>query len=184
MGVREMKSSRLSVRSIALLAIMIAVTCVFTLIKVPIPGTRGYIHFGDIAANFAAIAFGPWLGLLIAGGGTGLADIASGYAVWAPFTLVIHGLQGFVVGYLALLSRHHTKSLWYAVVIGEIIMIVGYFLAGWWLEGFNLTVFSIPFNAVQGLVGLIGMPLFIAVSRAYPPLLFFGGSRDNSDRDR
>lgn len=51
------------VRTIALLTIMTAVTATLTLVvKIPIPATGGYIHLGDVAANFAALAFGPWSG--------------------------------------------------------------------------------------------------------------------------
>jgi len=64
-----MQKRSIDARTIALVAVMAAATCVFTLlIRIPIAPTRGYVHLGDIAANFAALAFGPWFGLLIAGG--------------------------------------------------------------------------------------------------------------------
>jgi uncharacterized membrane protein len=50
-----MNDRKLSTRTIALLAIMVAVTCVFTLlIRIPIAPTRGYIHLGDVAAIMIA----------------------------------------------------------------------------------------------------------------------------------
>ena len=58
-----------TVRMIALVVVMAAVTCALTLVvQFPVPATGGYIHLGDVAANFGALAFGPWLGFLIAGG--------------------------------------------------------------------------------------------------------------------
>jgi uncharacterized membrane protein len=171
-------------RTVALVAIMAAVTCVFTLVRLPIPGTRGYVHLGDIAANFAALAFGPWVGLLVAGGGMALADIFGGYAFWAPYTFIIHGLQGFVVGYIAFFSRRRYSLMIVGAVLGEIIMVVGYFLVELWLYGVAPAVTELPWNIAQGLVGLLGVPLLLMVSRAYPPLFGSGGLRAGGDRDR
>ena len=180
-----MKSSRLSVRSIALLAIMAAVTCVFTLlIRIPIAPTRGYIHLGDVAATFSAVAFGPWFGLIIAGGGTALADLLGGYPNWAPMTFVIHGLQGFVAGYIAFLGRHRTRSMLLGAILGELIVVAGYFIVEWPLYGLNPALAELPGNAVQGLFGLLGVPLLMMVARAYPPILLHGGPRVGSDNDR
>lgn len=184
-GVQPMNKRKLDARSIALLAIMAAATCVFTLlIRIPIAPTRGYIHLGDVAANFSALAFGPWFGLVIAGGGTALADLIGGYPNWAPLTFVIHGLQGFVVGYIAYLSRHRTWPMFLGAALGEVIVVVGYFLAEWPLYGLGPALTELPGNMIQGLFGLLGVPLFILVARAYPPLLFYGGPRAGSDNDR
>ena len=54
----------------ALLAIMIAVTTVFTVIpKIAIPGTEGYLNLSDVAITFAGVAFGPIVGLVAGGVG-------------------------------------------------------------------------------------------------------------------
>jgi serine/threonine protein kinase len=179
------RKRKLDTRSIALVGIMVAVTCVFTLlIRIPVAPTRGYIHLGDVAANFGALAFGPWLGLIIAGGGTALADLLGGYPNWAPLTFVIHGLQGFVVGYLAYLGRHRIHTMVIGAVLGEIIVVLGYFLVEIPLYGLGPALTELPGNAIQGLFGLLGVPLLIMVARAYPPLLLHGGPRVGSDNDR
>src|SRR5512143_1944215 len=86
---------------IAIAAIMIAVTTVFTLlIRVPVPATQGYINFSDVAIYFAAATFGPWVGLVAGGLGAALADLLGGYAQFAPLTLLAHGLQGLLAGAL------------------------------------------------------------------------------------
>lgn len=180
-----MMSRKIDARTIALVAIMAAVTCVFTLlVRIPIAPTRGYIHLGDMAANFAALAFGPWLGLAIAGGGTALADLLGGYPHWAPITFVIHGLQGFVVGYIAYFGRHRPWPMLTGAILGELIVIAGYFLAEVPLYGLNAALVELPGNAIQGLVGLLGVPLLMMVARAYPPLLLRGGLHAGSDRNR
>jgi len=181
---------KLGTRSIALIAVMAAVTCVFTLIRFPIPGTRGYIHLGDIAANFAALAFGPWFGLVIAGGGMALADILGGYPFWAPATFIIHGLQGFVIGYIANFGRSAQSNrlpvgpMFVGAVLGEVIMVVGYFIAGIFIEGIGAAIVGIPWNAVQGVFGILGVPLFLMVARAYPPLIMRRGPHGDSHRDQ
>ena len=84
---------------IASLAILIAVTTVFTyIIRIPIAPTRGYINLGDVAIFFTAITFGPITAFLAGGLGTALADLFAGYAQWAPITFFAHGLQGLLVG--------------------------------------------------------------------------------------
>ena len=81
-----------NVRRLALVVVMAAITCTLTLVvRIPIPATGGYIHLGDVGANFAALAFGPWVGLLIAGGGMAIADLI-GYPIFAPGTFIVHGL--------------------------------------------------------------------------------------------
>ena len=180
-----MNKRKLDARTIALVAIMAAVTCVFTLlIRIPIAPTRGYIHLGDVAATFGALAFGPWFGLFIAGGGTALADLLGGYPNWAPLTFVIHGLQGFVAGYVAYLGRHRLRSMLIGAVLGEIIVVAGYFLVELPLYGVGPALAELPGNAIQGLFGLLGVPLLVMVARAYPPLLLHGGPRVGSDNDR
>ena len=47
------------------------------------------------------IEFGKKVGALAGGIGMGLFDLLSPWAIWAPFTLVIVGLMGFVVGLIS-----------------------------------------------------------------------------------
>ncbi len=74
--------SRFGAGRVALLAVMIAVTTVFTiLIRVPIPATQGYFNFSDVAIVFASLAFGPWVGLVAGGVGTALADLVGEFGL-------------------------------------------------------------------------------------------------------
>ena len=94
-------NSKFNATTLAVTAVMIAVVTVATgfLPRVPVPGTGGYVHLGDIFVFFYAFAFGPVIGAVAGGIGCGLADVLGGYAVWAPLTLIAHGVQGFVAGY-------------------------------------------------------------------------------------
>lgn len=163
---------RQDVRRIALVVVMAAVVCVLTYFpKVPVPATGGYVHLGDLGATFAALAFGPWLGFLIAGGGMAVADLIGGYAVYAPATLIIHGFQAVAVAYLG--QRRKSWIMFVAAGVGGLIVVGGYFLYQWLVLrlGVAPALAEVPFNIVQASVGLIGVPLYLLVLRAYPPLV-------------
>ena len=158
------------VRRIALVVVMAAVTCTMTLVvKVPIPATGGYIHLGDVAANFAALAFGPWLGFLISGGGMAIADLI-GYPIFAPGTLIVHGLQAVVVGYLGRGRKPWVMLL--AALAGGLVVIAGYFLYEWLIlrMGVATALKEVPGNILQVATGLVGVPVYMLVMRAYPPV--------------
>ncbi|MHB1355444.1 MAG: ECF transporter S component [Anaerolineae bacterium] len=166
----------------ALTAMMIAVTTVFTLlVRIPIPATQGYINFSDVATFFSGFTFGPLVGGIAGGVGAAIADLIGGYAQFAPLTLLAHGLQGVLAG---LIGR---KGTWLALGLGWLagtIAMVGVYLLG---EGLVLTTWpnalaEAPFNLIQNLAGgLIGIPLYFAVRRAYPAILQFG-ARKPQDR--
>jgi len=90
-------------RDVALTALLLALTCVATMVvRVPVPATQGYFNLGDTMVFVSALLFGPQVGMIAGGLGSGLADVLGGYPHWAPFTLVIKGLEGLVVGVLVL----------------------------------------------------------------------------------
>lgn len=161
-----------TVRMIALVVVMAAATCALTLVvQFPVPATGGYIHLGDVAANFAALAFGPWLGFLIAGGGMAVADLIAGYAIYAPATLVIHGLQAVVVA--AIGRQRKTWLMFVGSAAGGALVIAGYFLYQALVLGMGTVAAAkeVPFNVIQALTGLVGVPVYLLVRQAYPPLV-------------
>lgn len=156
-------------RKLAVTAIMIALVLALTRPIVPTP--VGYVHLGDSAIYFAAFAFGPWTGLLAGGLGTALADLLTGeFAIFAPLSLIVHGIQGFVAGWIYF-KRRDGIGLTLGTVIGGLIVIAGYFageaLVPIW-GGLGNALGEVPFNFVQVLVGSVGTLVFVAVSRAYP----------------
>ncbi|MDC7219273.1 MAG: ECF transporter S component [Spirochaetales bacterium] len=158
------------IRLLALVALMTAVTIVFTLIvRVPIPLTKGYITLADVAVYFSAFAFGPLVGGLTAGLGTGLADLIGGYPHWMVLSFIIHGLQAVVA---ALVARKKTlPSMIAGAFAGAFIMVAGYFTASAFLYGVGPALSDLPWNCIQVAVGaLVGTPLMLAVKKAYPPL--------------
>jgi uncharacterized membrane protein len=161
---------------IALGAIFAALVAVATLtFVIPIPATSGYFNLGEVLIYVAALLFGPFVGL-IAGGGAAIAD-ALVAAQFAPGTLAIKALEGFLVGYLTKALNKKIKSLTIcatiAIIIGGFEMVAGYFLYETLVLGYpaELALLEVPFNIVQMLVGLvIAIPVMHAVLRVFPQL--------------
>ena len=140
-------------RYLVLHSLMIALVCITTMtIQIPMHGTNVYVNIGDSVIFITSILFGPMVGMVAGGIGSALADILTGYAHWAIFTLIIKGLEGYVVGII--IKNHSTviKSL-FATALGTITMVIGYFLAGIILKGnIIISAASIPGNLIQGIV--------------------------------
>ena len=161
-------------KTIAILAIMVAIIRALTmLVRIPTAPTRGYINLGDAAIYFAAYAFGPVIGGIAGGLGTGLADMIGGYPQWMVLSFFIHGLQGLAAGYIGRSGR--LAALACGRLAGGVIMVGGYFLAACALYGMGPALTEIPGNMIQSAAGwIIAVPLFYAVKKAYPPLLSIG----------
>ena len=132
--------------------------CVATIIiKIPSP-LKGYINLGDCVVLLSGWLISPMYAFLCAGVGSALADIFSGYVVYAPATFIIKGIMA-VIAYLChkLLSNRlgNTLSRVIGGALAEITMILGYFVFEGFLYGFAPSLINIPPNAVQGVAGII-----------------------------
>ena len=117
---------------IVLTAMFAALVCVSTIvIQIPSP-VGGYVNLGDALVLMSAFLLGPIYGGAAAGIGSALADLITGYAYYAPGTLVIKLLIAVAA---ALVNRamiagvpQMKQPLRYAIagIPGEIIMVVGY----------------------------------------------------------
>ena len=170
---------RVSPAMIALVALLIALTTVFTLVvRVPVPATQGYVNLSDVAIAFIGLAFGPWVGLAAGGVGAALADLLGGYTQFALLSLVAHGLEGLVIGLLGR-GRRSAAGMALAWLPGALIMIASYLVGeGLFLTGWPAALAEVPLNAFQALMGaVVGIPLMLAVRRAYPPIDQLGRAR-------
>lgn len=168
------KKKFLDAKMIALIAVLTAVIIVFTLlVRIPFAPTRGYITLADVGVYFAAFFLGPVVGGIAGGLGTGLADMISGYPQWMFFSCLIHGLQGIVAGVLGRKGKFRHQLL--GVIAGAIVMVAGYFIVGAILYGAGAAALEIPGNIFQNAAGgVIGIPLYLAVKKAYPSLAQIG----------
>ena len=126
-----MKKTRMVVMS----AMLASLTCVATMIiKIPTP-LHGYANLGDCIVLLSAFLMPVSYGFCAAAIGSALADVLSGYAMYAPATFIIKGLMA----------------------------LSGYFVFEGFLYGFEASLVNIPANAMQGIVGLIMGFLLIKV---------------------
>ncbi len=174
------KTHNIDIRRITVTALMAALIFVLTAVpRIPVPATGGYVHLGDAGITFAAYAFGPLVAMFAGGAGTALADLL-GFPQWAVFSLIVHGLQGWVMGSIVR-RKLNLLTIVLSVAAGTLIVIVGYFGAGVILMGVGVATSELLPNTIQGLSGgLVGIPLYIAVRAAYPPLTRYE-ERERSD---
>lgn len=137
-------------------AALVAVATMF--VQLPMPAGQGYANVGDAAIFVLAALFGPVVGLAAGGIGSALADVLTGYAVWAPFTLVIKGLEGWIAGrlaYGAFRSRGLSPQVFAGFGVAALWMMAGYFVAGGILSGsFAAAAAGIPLNLFQAFAGI------------------------------
>ncbi len=163
-----------NLKKIVLAALFAAFACVATMsIRIPTPGTGGYIHPGDAVVILSGIILGPHWGLLAAGIGSALADLLGGYFIYVPITFVIKGAVAFAAGLIYQKIGKTAKSRGAAVVLGGIADIVlvagGYFLCEWPLYGIAAAA-SVPANIIQGISGLVIGALLYPVLLTVPDI--------------
>ncbi len=149
--------------NLTITALMTAVVCIVTFaLQVAIPDTRGYFNIGESAVFATAILFGPLIGAFAGGVGSCLADIFSGYYLYAPATLVIKGSEGFLVGFLTwgFNPRIKSEKTWkivttiFGVTVTLILIVIGilYYTSIW---QFTLAIFEFTFFTFE--VGLFAI---------------------------
>lgn len=152
-------------------ALLASLVCVATMIiKIPSP-LKGYINLGDCVVLLSGWILSPVYGFLAAGVGSGLADIFSGYAVYAPATFIIKGLMALIAHFLFKMVSKRLSALTSRIISGtlsEIVMVGGYFIFEGFLYGFIPSIVNVPANAVQGIAGIIlGTCLVRAFSKTF-----------------
>lgn len=152
-----MKEKKNTVRALVTAAMTAALVCVATmLIKVPSP-LNGYVNLGDCVVLLCGFMLSPPYAFLAAGVGSALADVFSGYIMYAPASFVIKGAVALcALGAAHLFGKNKAGSAPYvaAGVIAECVMILGYFIFEGVLYGFAASLVNVPANAVQGVLGV------------------------------
>ena len=163
------------VKSLTITAFGIALVYVFTWlinIRLPFAPNGGLIHLGNVPLFIFAIIFGKKTGAIAGGVGMGLFDLVSGWTLWAPFTFVIVGCMGFVMG---LITEKKKGYGWYveAMAAACVIKIAGYYVAEGIIYGNWITpVTSIPGNLLQiGVAAVIVLIVIVPLKKAAGKLL-------------
>ncbi|MBF1139304.1 MAG: ECF transporter S component [[Eubacterium] sulci] len=134
-----------------------------------IPNAMGYIHLGDGFVLLAAIILPKKYACFAGGVGAGLADIYGGYAVWAPWTLVIKIVMVLIVQLFfnflmkrASNGKHIAKiagipfAELFAYVLAVLWTVSGYYVAQGFISGnWIAPVADVPGNVLQASVGAV-----------------------------
>ncbi len=145
-------------QKIVMTSMLAALCCVATMIiKIPSP-LKGYLNLGDSVVLLSGWLISPVYGFFAAAIGSALADIFSGYIIYAPATFVIKGLMAIIAFYSFKLLSAKAPRLVSRVICGaasEVIMILGYFVFEGFMYGWGASLVNIAANVVQGIAGLI-----------------------------
>lgn len=147
------------IKKVVISAMLASLTCVATMIiKIPTP-LHGYANLGDCIVLLSAFLLPVSYGFCAAAIGSALADVLSGYAMYAPATFVIKGLMVIVACFIYKQFTKKDKKLLLGKIISgfvaEIVMVAGYFVFEGFLYGFEASLVNIPANAIQGVVCLV-----------------------------
>lgn len=169
---REKSSS--STVSLVQMGLMIAITCVATMvIKVPTLFGVGYDHLGDSMVFLGAILFGKKKGAITAAIGMSLADLLLGYAYYIPFTFVIKGIMAYIAASIAYRRGYKGNNMLNNIlgfILGGAWMVFGYFLAKIVVvqyivikaDSFNKALL-IALAGIQGNIGQVTVGMLIAI---------------------
>lgn len=153
----------LSVKKLTFTGLMAALICVLTMFPhIPIPAGSGYIHLGDGMILLSAMIVGP-LAIPAAAIGSALADLFSGFALYAPATFVIKGLVA-LIAWLLYRKGNIVRTL-IAFIAAEAAMVAGYFAFEWFVAR-EYAIVDILGNSIQGISGAaLGIAFTYAVPR-------------------
>lgn len=140
------------------MALFAAATTVATMI-LRIPFGKGYFNLGEILIFAAALTFGPIVGGVAGGLGAALADMFSGFLLpWAPITFFLKGIEGYLAGKLG--YGKSLKNQVFAILLGGLILIIGYPAATWVLYGWPAVLPELYMDIMQVIIGgIVAIPL-------------------------
>ena len=153
----QMKRIRLMCMSGILTALVFVVTA-----YLHIPTINGYIHIGDGVIYLAACIL-PWqYAIAVGAGGAFLADCLSGFAVWAPGSVVIKSATALLFSNKG--NRIMSLRNWLALLPAAVVCAGGYYLYEAFLYGnFISPIAGIPVSLTQSVASAA---LFIAIGLA------------------
>ncbi len=173
------KTSDNKTEQLVMTALMTTLILIGTIvIRIPIPMTQGYVHLGDAMIYIGVMLLGRKNGTIAAALGSVMADILSGYAFWAPWSLVIKAAMAFIAGTFAdravSSGGQSGSSAPRARVVtaagmaaGGLLMTAGYYAAEGIMYGnWPAAALGIPWNIGQFAAGMaVALSISAVVSR-------------------
>ena len=146
-----------SVTWLTLTALLTAMNIVLSLsiFSIPVPG--GHLYFCDAVIDTAAVLLDPVSAFIVGGVGSFLGDF---FFYPAPMfvSLVTHGLQAVVISLIShkLWQKRQVLSSSFAVIIGALIMVLGYTLGRSYVYSTpEYAVIKLPFEFLQAGFGAV-----------------------------
>jgi len=131
------------------------------------PATGGYFNLGETVIYAAALTTTPLIAGIAGGVGAALADLTTGYAIFAPGTLVIKFVEGFVA---AKLSRRLARAgglpaaLFTGTVFGVLVVLVGVMYLSGPQTYFGTAWFGVEVNVPAYVWVIVGVVVAIAIA--------------------
>lgn len=163
-------------RTVAYILLMTVLVVGSSFFHFTIPYTNFNYNFGDVFLVIAALTFGPIVGGIAGGLGYAISDIFSGWYQFWFYNLIIKGVQGASIGYIA--TRNSVKSnkgKIFALMVGSVISFIGYYILYTLLYGtswsYNLLLeYFVPSHIIQLFIaGVIGIPSSIFIDQRLSP---------------
>lgn len=144
-------------KRLAFTAVFAALCAVGTLLIV-LPLPTGYFNAGDVFVLLSGWCLGPLYGSIAAGVGSSIADIISGFAIYAPVTFFIKGAVSATAYFIFAFFMNFIKREKFSyliriasAILAETVMVLGYFLYESVLYGFGGGAAALFGNGLQGL---------------------------------
>ncbi len=135
-------------------AIVCALVFTATWIVVPTP-MFGNVNLGDSMVLLGALTLGGPYAVVSCALGAALCDLAAGYTMYAPATLIIKASMVIVMLLFRKLSKKPLVTV-PAAICAELLMTAAYFAYEAWILGYGLTAtMNIPFNLIQGAMNIL-----------------------------
>lgn len=134
-------------------AMFMALTIILSSFGVPVPG--GKLYLCDIAITTAAILLDPIGAMLVGGLGSFIGD-ALFYPAPMYVSLVVHGLQAYVISVCAhkLFQNKPFYGAFVGVILGCVILVTGYTLGKIYVYStFEYAMIKLPYEIAQGVIG-------------------------------
>jgi len=160
-----------SSRTVALTSMMTALVYIATSISFPMPRPLGVWHIGDIASFIASLLCGPLIGAFACGIGAMMFDVwnplwGGAFVLWAPATIIIRGVMGFVLGKLRGVSPDNARlSELVAMILAAFGKNIGYFLYDYFLQGSIAILDLFTFFPLSALDIAITIPLLMSLRK-------------------
>ncbi len=178
------KLSRSSISKQIAFSAAFAALCTVGTAVIAIPLPFGYFNLGDVFVLLAGWCLGPLYGATAAAVGSALADVVTGFPLYAPATFFIKGCDALLAYALwSAMQRFSQGKLpdclarTLSAFAGEAAMVLGYFAYESILYGWSGALASVGGNCAQGCVGIVLAVIVVCIlssvkgiSRLFPRL--------------